>query len=368
MEKNTNTAAKVFAILFSILLVLSAIGSLLMITFVNQSLDPVLYEKALSESKLYERLPQLIGEQIVFSVNRNPCLSDPSTCTDAQLGSTPAYLSSIDATEWAAVISRLVNPLWLKTQVDSVIDQVFNTLNTPGQSLSLDISLIELKARLGGEDGYQAALTLFNSLEPCTAKDALNLPSILMNAENPVGMPLCRPSEEVLKLGEDTLRATLKKLADSIPDDTSGFSSAQLGNLGTGLPTIQRTLQLARTIALLSPVIPLFLLLIITLLVVRSFKSFLKWWGIPLAVTGILTFISGLLITPVIRSLLLTRVNLLTGMAPGVLEMLKLIVLKIASSFRYSLLIEAVILFVIGLLMSIFAQLIHPKSRSTTTG
>ena len=364
MNKKENSVARVFAILISILFVITAFISILLIDIQNQTFNPEVYKQALSDSGIYDRLPELIGEQIVYAVNRNPCMQNPASCTEEQSASTPAYLSSVDASEWAGILSRLVNPDWFKTQIESAIDQVMAFLITPGQPLNLDISLVELKARLGGEDGYQAIVALLNSLEPCTTGDLLNLPSVVLNNGDPTGLPLCRPSESVLRLGEDAIRTSLKGVADKLPDNTSTFFNATTNSLGTGLVAAQRMVQLLRMAAIISPVIPLFLLLVITLLVVRSFKGFLKWWGVPLVAVAVLCFLSTLLIAPLARTFLFVQLHV-EGLAPGLVEVLKAAIMAAVKSFRDTMIVQAGILCFIGCLMILVAYLIRPKTETS---
>lgn len=364
MDKNNNSVARVFAVLFSILFVITAFLSILLINTQNQAFNPGIYKQSLSESGIYERLPELIGEQIVYSVNRNPCMQNPSTCTEGQSGSTPAYLSSVDASEWVGIISKLVDPDWFKTQLESAIDQVMTFLKTPGQPLSLDISLVELKVRLGGEDGYQAIVSLLNSLEPCTTGDLLHLPSAMLNGDDPSSLPLCRPSETVLKLGEDAIRTSLKGVADKLPDNTSTLFDATANSLGTGLVTAQRMLQMLRIAVMVSLSIPLVLLLVITLLVVRSFNGFLKWWGIPLVAVAALCFLSTLIIAPLVRTMLLVQLPV-QGLAPGLIEVVRSAIMAAVKSFNGTLILQAGILCLIGCLMILVSFLIRPKSETT---
>jgi hypothetical protein len=362
MEKKSNPTARVFAILLTILFVVTATTSLWLINSLWQAFNPELYKQALTESGVYEQLPQLIGEQIVHAFNQNPCLQDPTECSEEQLQSTPAYLSSVDASEWAAVISKLVDPVWFKAQIESALDQVLTSVTTPGEPFSLDISLVELKTRLGGEDGYLAIVALLNSLEPCTIDDLFILPGTLLESDDPVSLPLCRPSETVLKLGESTLRDTLKVAADKLPDNTSALIETALPGMGTGLAVTQRSLQLIRTIALISPAIPIFLLLVITLLVVRSLKGFLRWWGYPLLATAAITLLASILITPIVRAIVLARVNAI-GLAPGWIEIIQAAILQVAQAFRNSLVGQSLILGIIGTGMVIAAGLIRSKSE-----
>ncbi len=133
----------------------------------------------------------------------------------------------------------------------------------------------------------------------------LNLLNAALGFDDLSSVPLCRPSESVLTLGESAIRESLKVVADKLPDNTSTLVEKALPGIENGLAATQRSLQLLRTLTQLSPIIPLCLLLLITLLVVRSLKGFLKWWGIPLVSVALITFICSLLFTPLIRSIVI---------------------------------------------------------------
>jgi len=361
MQKHTHPIARVFAIIFAILFVITALASILILTTVKQAFNPEVYKQALISAGVYEHMPELIGEQIVFSVTRNPCLQDPATCTEEQLNATPAYLSGVDASEWATIISGLVDSDWLMNQMESVIDQVITFLSTPGLPFQMDISLVEIKNQLRGDAGYNAILDLLNSLEPCTTIDLLSLPIAALNADNPINLPLCRPSETVLKLGESAIRNSMNIIADKLPDNTSVLIEKSTPGFDSSLAVTQRSLQLLRTLAWVSPLIPLCLLLVITLLVVRNLEGFLNWWGIPLICVSFLIFICSLLVAPTVRAIVSSRVNAI-GLAPGWIELIRNVILNIAYSFRNSLNLQAGILLLIGCLMLVAYRLIHNRS------
>ncbi|MGA9396802.1 MAG: hypothetical protein WBV22_00970 [Anaerolineaceae bacterium] len=360
MEQRINPFTRIFAIIFVILFVITGIIAILVFNSFNMAFNPSVYKNALSDSGIYENLPKLIGEQIVYQVDHNPCIQDATTCMEDQKSTIPGYFKSIDATEWKAVLSKLIDPVWFQTQVESAIDQVFSFLKSPGRPLSLNISLTEFKARLGGEDGYQAMMLLIHSLEPCTAKDLLKLPMSFISPSGFDAAELCLPSEPVLKLGDTAIRTMLKDLAVALPDNTSTLFEAVSSRLSTNLESSLRTLQMIRLIAMISPIIPLFLLLIVTLLVVRNLRGFLTWWGIPLTIIGILVFASALSITPAIRALLLSRFNA-QGLVPSMVELIKTLLLNITRSFEYALLVQAGILCVAGIVMIVLSAVLRSK-------
>jgi hypothetical protein len=362
MEEHAHPVAKAFAILFSILFVISGVVTILMYTVSKLAFDPGIYKQALSSTGIYGRIPELLGEQIVYSLNRNPCVQNPTSCTEEQLNATPSYLFSIDAPTWETIIAKFIDPDWFKEQTESTIDQIIEFLVTPGETFSLDISLVKLKARIGGEEGFQAIVSLINSLEPCASGDMLNLLNATLGLDGLSSVPLCRPSESVLILGESAIRESLKVVADKLPDNTSILVEKALPGFENGLVVTQRSMQLLRTLTQLSPIIPLCLLLVITLLVVRSLKGFLKWWGIPLVSVSLITFICSLLFTPLIRSIVSTRVNTV-GLAPGWIEVIRAVILQASESFRNSLNLQAGILLAVGCLMLLASALIQPRSN-----
>ena len=362
MEEQTHTYTKITAILLTILFVITGVFAILIYNTAKLAFDPNVYKQALSSTGIYQRLPELLGEQIVYSLKRNPCIQNPIACSQEQLNAAPAYLSSVDTTEWELVLSGLIDSDWFKLQMESVIDQVLIFISTPGQTLQLDISLVELKTRLGGEEGYQAILNLLNSLEPCTFGDLINLPTAILNTDDPVNLPLCRPSESVLTLSENAIRDSLKVIADKLPNNTSSLIGNTMPGVESGLAVTQRSLQLLRTLARLSPILPLCLLLIITLLVVRNLESFLKWWGIPIVSIAGLVFVCSLMLTPVVRTFVSTRVNVI-GLAPGWIDAIRDAILQATLSFRNLLNLQAGILLAVGCLMLFASALVRSRSN-----
>ncbi len=363
MDKQTNPAAKIFAIILLILFVLTGVAALLIFNSFNQAFNPSLYKHALSDAGVYENLPDLIGEQIVYQVDRNPCIQDAASCSGDQKTSNLGYLKSIDRVEWKAILSRLIDPVWFQTQTESAIDQVFSFLKNPGQPFKLDLSLMEFKTRLSGEDGYQAMMLLFHSLEPCRIEDLLKLPMSIINPTAFGAAELCQPSESVLKVGEEAIRTLLNELAATLPDNTSTIFQGVSSGLSANLAASLHTLQVIRLAAVISPIVPLFLLFLVTLLVVRNLKGFLTWWGIPLLILGALTFGSALFILPATRASLIVRFQA-QGLAPDLVGLLKTVILNIARSFETALLVQSSILVIAGIVMIIAAAVLSRKPEA----
>ena len=361
MEKRIHPIAKVFAVIFLILFVITGLAAILSFNSFNLAFSPSLYKDALSDAGVYEKLHKLIGEQIVYQVEHNPCIQNPDSCSKEQASGMPIYFKDINSAEWSTVIGKLIDPVWFQAQVESAIDQIVTFISNPGQPLSINLSLMELKARLGGEEGYQAMLLLIQSLEPCSFKVSLELPYKTTDIGELSSIELCNPNESALQLREDIFRTALQDVSETIPENTSTFFNASNNRMGDNLAASLGTLQMIRMAAMFSPIIPLFLLLIATLLVVRNLRGFLKWWGIPFTIIGVLLFVSSLFITPLIRSVLLVRFNF-QGLVPSLVDMIKTVILNIAHSFENALIIQAGILFIAGIVMILVAIILKPKT------
>ncbi len=112
------------------------------------------------------------------------------------------------------------------------------------------------------------------------------------DVSNPSSMLKCKPPDEMLTAIQPQITSALADAAKQIPDQLDILEQARnSGGLNLdqlGLPVGPRQiLQIGRVIARLSPILGLGILILVTLLVVRSWRGFLRWWGIPILAAGI---------------------------------------------------------------------------------
>jgi hypothetical protein len=138
-----------------------------------------------------------------------------------------------------------------------------------------------------------AALAIIKSQPPCTLGQ---IAKVLTN----FGQELCNPPQEMLDVLRPVIHAQLQATADAIPDEVPLVNSTDSASQPSGL----QGLKLLRLLMRLSPLIPFTLLLVITLLVVRTLDDWLSWWGWPLSVTGISGMLVGFSGAPLFRSLI----------------------------------------------------------------
>ena len=112
----------------------------------------------------------------------------------------------------------------------------------------------------------------------------------------------------------------------------------------------------------LTPAIPLVLLLAITIFAVRSLKEWLRWWGWPFIITGILSALLAIVGSPVVR-LFMERVILHgnADMPPVFLDMMRGVVDSLTHLILRPIVFEGIILSLVGIGMVVTAYFLSRK-------
>jgi hypothetical protein len=338
MRKFWKGVAVFFAVVFAIAFVSTTISAQLLTSIDRRLLNSATYKNALESQQVYGRLSSIIAEQMVASMNYDPCKTNPLVCESAPPGfldcaklklgenqftaltdggqaltdadrekiqpclgqyadaiasakpeensGPPAFIKSLDAAQWKTVITKLVPAEELRSTTEDVLDQIFAYFN--GQRDSVAIPLTSLKTRLLGPSGVDALMEIVRAQPPCTPQQYQAMQAVLDTGEGE--MNLCRPSEENLPQLKDKIRIQLDQYVAIIPDEKAILSPDTGENTGAGPfgGGLSGGMRLAHLIMRLSPDLPLLFLLLITLLVVRSPRSWMRWWGIPFFIAGVL--------------------------------------------------------------------------------
>jgi hypothetical protein len=379
-------------------------------------LEPGLYKRAMVEQDVYERVPELGAEQIVYSSTAHPAgeeredeepseqtliattiaLASPelTACLQGELGpipyaalaadsrpptetetgqvksclrmhgvpagladthdGMPIYFWMLTEEDWQTILEALLPPEWLQAQFESAIDQVYEALKGDGDG-AVEISMADLKARILGDDGFNAVVALMKAQPACGDDQLAQLQALTDPTEPLKDVPVCRPPDVVLTAVYPNIDATLASLADQIPDKAELKLGGVSGSPEDPLQKPREVLGAIRAIAYLGLLVPLALLGLVALLVIRSPRSLLRWWGVPILLAGVLAAagaITGLSAAPgSIADLIAGSRSSFTAVAPGVLDLQTELLKSIARGYLQSVLIQAVLLASIGTVM-----------------
>lgn len=355
MKSCLNALSTLLAAICAFLLVV--VASLTLVIFIGERLvfNPGTYKQALRSQHVYDRMPALIAEQIIFEEQH------PSSGA-----SLPSDLLRLTQDDWQVMLSDILTPASLKAQAESVIDQIFVYVNTPGMPLKLKVSLVDFKQKLGAEEGYRAVMHII-ALQPACSSD--EWAQIVNNASAAQfeDIPYCRPPDEVLAASDPYIRAAIHEVVAAIPNETTlnpnEGSTNSTAKTNDGRVSIQRV----RRYILISLCLPAGLFLLIAVFGLRSFTSGGLWLGLPLMVTGLFIFVAAVVAWMLPTWLIARNTSgqvTMQGVAPGVTQMLVDVGTSLAHTAARTLGIVSIVLIVLGMGLVIAGFLFGWATRS----
>lgn len=334
----TRAIATIFAVFF----VITSILAILLITIDRQMLKASLFKDALAEQQIYERLPAILGKTITSTVSFNPCAGNPLACEDISpelktcfqqgvgderyitiaggndqptgaeqgqiqacvdlygvpdqtvtldipggQGGMPPFMRNLSASDWETLIKLSLPPQELQSMVEEMLNQLFAYLNSEINTVMIPI--IQIRERLSGPKGTELIEQLLHAQPNCTDEELARINVGLGSGETIFCNP---PDDETLSMMLPDFQEQLDSIIMEMPDDATLIKPPAPGSPipGSG-PFGADPIASIRTIRLimrLSPLLPLAFLLLVTLFAVRSIKSWMRWWGIPIFVSGML--------------------------------------------------------------------------------
>ena len=271
------TIKKVIASIFAILFIITAIVALILFNFDRRAFTAETYQKAFENANFYDQLPAIMAETM-FS-------------TTTQQDELPVVMRGMSAQAWEAFFRTLLPQDVLKTMGDDALNSVFAYLNM--QTDLAEISLMPLKAGMVSDTGAQAVFTLLKSQPNCTLFQIAQMTiDLLSNSQ----IQFCNPPEDMIPLLTPVVQGQMQVVVLVLPDKFTLISAPPENDP-------RQKLRIARTIMRLSPTLPLFFLILMTIFAVNSLKSWLGWWGIPFFITGVLAGLMGLGGAPVVGAI-----------------------------------------------------------------
>ncbi len=271
MEMMRKGAAGVLALL----VVLTAVPAQVLFNLERQAFSPSAYQRAFANDDFYGRLPSILAESLQPAI--------------------PTVLQGLDEQDWEQFFRDLLPSNVLRAMGDDALASILSYLNGDGSSAIL--SLAPLKERLASEAGTQAALNLIKTQPACTAEELARISLALLT--NQV-ISLCNPPEDLIPFVLPAVHGQMQIISAAIPMTVTLAQADPTGGKGDARDKIR----IARLTMRMTPVIPLTLLLLLTLLLVRSPRDLLLVWGAAMAAAGALGAVFAWLGAPLAGTLL----------------------------------------------------------------
>lgn len=332
-------AGKVLAGVCAVLFVISGVAAIAFFNIERKAFSSETYKTAFKEQGLYDDAPALFANILLTSTTES--------------SQTSILLSVLNPDELALVISSLLPPEQLEALIGETFDSFFDYIN--GDADVVTINLLPIKRNLVGDGGVRAFTQVMLAQPECTLGQALSIISGGFSSEN----GLCKPPQEVMVAITPLIETQLQLMTLSFPDELT-----LAGDRQAGLSEFRSQLDKVRAVMQLTPAIPLILLLAITIFVVRSLNEWLKWWGWPFIVTGVLSALLAAVGTPIVR-FFMERVILQgnSDMPIFFLDMMRGVAGSLARLILRPIAIEGIILALIGGGMVIGAGLLKRQAK-----
>ena len=365
--RKRNSIFLICAWIFSILFVIASVGVIFSFFPTRKLFNPDFYKGALDDVRIYDRLPESIAQELATNFSQN-----------GGGANSPVYLLLLDQQEWESILIDLINPNWLQTQTENVLDQFFEIILTSPDPVNtpLEVSVLEVKTRLAGPEGIQAFNQILDAQDDCSLEQVMGLLQLGLGLQASIDTLLCRPPDYIISELNPVIDSFLDAAVAHLPDQVSFtlpvsmFQDPSDGTtLSSELPKPILTIRRTYTMISWSLLLPLGLIILVTIFAVRSLKDLLLWWGGAFLAAGGISLTLALILFPsmdwlVGRFLLSSPIDfvlLAFLMEIGFGELLR----QLASSIVISIVIPAGILAALGIVLLLGAYLLRDTSPST---
>lgn len=300
------------AVLAAIGLVVTAVLALFLVNLANVLTDRDIVKQALD----FEQILQEVGPELI--VNRFQVPAEVA----------PLIPDNVDVTAVQNAMADLVPPEWLNQQANGAVDDVYDFMETGevNQASATEVDLRPVLQRLRAEPGRHLIETTLTSLPACPdPQPTLDLVNLTIPNCRPTQIPVQQVTEIVHTAVIQTLDANAQLIeANAIIRVPLLTPESLTPQQWQDLQRAQRLFALAENWAWLLWLPPLFCLLLLLLLMVRSVGTLGHWWGWPLLLTGVLSlFIAALLPAIVLAQVRLSLPNTFGTLQPSVTQVVQ---------------------------------------------
>lgn len=224
-----------------------------------------------------------------------------------------APLADVEPIVLRTVIHEVLPPGWVATQVDAVVDALFDFLTVGNQTpATLEIDAGTILNRLRGEPGRQAILVALQQLPQCTgAQLGFSFETgYFEEACVPPDAPLSDIATRVHSTVVDTLAQSPEVPAQIEPLTVPVLDENMLPPAARArLNQLRLIFALIQDRAWMLWLIPLSALLLMTLVAVRSFNDLSYWWGWSFLVAGFIALFLAIFTPPLLTATALRTIT-----------------------------------------------------------
>lgn len=257
----------------------------------------------------------------------------------------------VDANTWAAATEVLVPESWVSEQVERLISLFDGILNDETTVVQETIHLQLLKQNLESEPAITAANRLIDALPDCTFAETELIQAIANGDET--RLPLCKPTAEFRDYSVTTIVQWLNNIGQMLPATTN---LEAIGITANSIQGLHLLVEINWQVVSLLFLCPTALLFLVVFLVVKSLRSFGRW-------TGIVVIMSGLAILGALFLLQAITINTMTDVwqtnTPQERFFAQIILSLVRAAFLQSsttLLLLAAIFFAVGFILLMVAS------------
>jgi len=296
-----------------------------------------------------------------------PCLEQDAENPDGTRagGGQMEFMKNLTRDDWERLIRTLLPPDLMQSMTEEALEQVFAYSN--GETDSASMSLVLLKERLASPTGRDVIELLVTAQPPCTEEQLAQMNARVSGGEGE--MVLCDPPKDRYATLVSDMQNELEGLVAEMPDEAVLIKPATEPVAATDAgPFDQDPLTALRTIRLgmrFSPLVPLGILLLVTVFGVRSRKGWLRWWGIPMLIAGLISF--GIGIAALIGldwvwvSYIAVRIP--PYLSSGLAEIGRNLLSSVVRELSTSIMLESGALSLVGLAAILVSFFVHGKAK-----
>jgi hypothetical protein len=330
--------AMVSAILFGLTLTFS----LFAFNIENQLFNPDVYKKALSGLNVCARLPVVLAQQITSSAQSK----DKGNIFGLVVG-------SVNPDTLQGLIEMVLPCPVVEKVVYGSIDQIFSQINNA--SIQQGFSLGPIKQSI--EQNSNAAVDEFLKSQPdCSGEQLLQIGvNALLGQSNKDNTLLCNPPAALREVFTIPLGLMLDAALQALPDQVP---------LSTELAKTLNILRITRTAMSWSILLPFFFLGLTTAFAVRSWRSFLRWWGIPLLASGLTALVISLAVSPTLYGLLsfIILPKLPVNLVPEAIKLISDVFSTVVQGLVKPIQVQSAIISLTGLAMVVGERISRPRT------